>query len=69
MTLAGIAAGAVAAAWVARYVRGQLYAVSPLDASVYLTVAALLAVVAMAACLIPARRAMTIDPIVALRQD
>jgi putative ABC transport system permease protein len=68
MTSAGIAVGAGAAAWVARYLRSQLYAVSPLDVSVYLTVAALLAVVAMAACLIPARRAMSIDPMTALRQ-
>jgi len=69
MTSAGIAVGAGAAAWVARYLRSQLYAVSPLDVSVYLTVAALLAVVAMAACLIPARRAMSIDPMTALRQE
>jgi putative ABC transport system permease protein len=69
MTGAGIAVGAGAAAWVARYLRSQLYAVSPLDVSVYLTVAALLAVVAMAACLIPARRAMAIDPMTALRNE
>jgi putative ABC transport system permease protein len=69
MTLAGIAAGAGTAAWVARYLRSQLYSVSPLDVSVYLGVAALLALVAMAACLIPARRAMAIDPMQALRNE
>jgi len=69
MTLAGIAAGASTAAWVARYLRSQLYAVSPLDISVYLAVAALLALVAMAACWIPARRAMAIDPMTALRNE
>ena len=69
MTGAGIATGAGAAAWMTRYLRSQLYAVSPLDVSVYVTVAALLAVVAMAACLIPARRAMAIDPMTALRNE
>ena len=68
MTLAGLAVGAGSAAWVARYLRSQLYAVSPLDLTVYLAMAALLTVVAVAACLIPMRRAMSTDPMTALRQ-
>jgi putative ABC transport system permease protein len=66
---AGIGVGIVAAAPLARLLRQQLYAVSPLDLSVYAIVAGVLAAVAMAACLIPARRAMRLDPVDALRHD
>lgn len=69
MVVCGIAAGIVAAAWLSRYARTQLYSVSPLDPAVYLEVSALLAVVAIAACLIPARRAASVDPVEALKQE
>ncbi|HWZ32165.1 MAG TPA: ABC transporter permease [Bryobacteraceae bacterium] len=69
VTLIGIVVGAGAAVWLARLIRSQLYAVSPLDPSVYAMVAGLLAIVALAACLIPARRAMRVDPVEALRHD
>jgi putative ABC transport system permease protein len=69
MIVIGIAAGLGAAMWLSRYLRTQLYAVSPLDPSVYVSVAALLAAVAIVACLIPARRAIKIDPTVALRYE
>jgi putative ABC transport system permease protein len=69
VTLIGIATGTAAALLLARLLRSQLYAVSPLDPGVYALVAMLLAIVALAACLIPARRAMRVDPIVALRHD
>ena len=69
MIVIGIAAGLGAAMWLSRYLRTQLYAVSPLDPSVYVSVAALLAVVAIVACLIPARRAIKIGPTVALRYE
>ena len=65
----GIAAGLGAATWLSRYVRTQLYAVSPLDPAVYAGVAALLAAVAIVACVIPARRAAKVDPMVALRYE
>ena len=55
MTAIGIAAGVGGAMWLTRYLRTQLYAASPLDPSVYVTVAALLASVAIVACLIPAQ--------------
>jgi len=61
----GITAGLGAALWLSRYLRTQLYAVSPVDPGVYATVAGLLAAVAIAACLIPARRAAKVDPTVA----
>jgi putative ABC transport system permease protein len=63
------AIGAGAAVWLSRYLRTQLYAVSPLDAGVYAAVAALLAAVALFACLTPTRRATKIDPMVALRYE
>jgi putative ABC transport system permease protein len=69
MVLIGIAIGVAGAAWLARYLEGQLYAVSPFDPRVYATVAGLLALVASAACMIPARRAVSIDPVDALRRE
>ena len=57
-------AGALAGA---RYVENQLFGVAPRDPLTLVGVCAMLFVVAMAACLIPARRAMRVDPAVALR--
>jgi ABC-type antimicrobial peptide transport system permease subunit len=64
--LTGIAAGVSAALWLSRYLRAQLYAVSPLDPTVYAVVAASLGAVAVLACLVPLRRATKVDPTVAL---
>jgi ABC-type antimicrobial peptide transport system permease subunit len=65
----GAAAGAVCAAWLSRLVRAQLFGVAPGDpTTLFLLFAALLAAAA-AASLRPARRAATIDPVVAMRND
>ena len=71
MTLAftGIGIGAATAAWLSRYLKSLLYAVTPLDPAVYAAVAALLAAVAIVACLLPARRALRVNPVDALRQE
>ncbi|HEY3939325.1 MAG TPA: ABC transporter permease [Bryobacteraceae bacterium] len=69
LTTMGIMIGAGAAMWLSRYLRTQLYVVSPLDPGVYAAVAALLAAVAILACLIPARRATKVDPMIALRYE
>ena len=49
--------------------RGFLYGLSPLDPVAYVGTAAVLALAAVAATIIPARRAMTVDPVVALRHE
>jgi len=50
-------------------VASEIYGVRPLDPLVLASVMALLTVVALAACAVPARRAMRVDPIVALRSE
>jgi putative ABC transport system permease protein len=52
-----------------RLLRSQLFGVQPADPLSYVGVAILLSLVALAACYIPARRAASVDPLVALRQE
>jgi predicted permease len=52
-----------------RAVESQLYGVQPMDPLVLVSVLIVLGIVALVACLIPARRASRVDPIVALRQE
>jgi putative ABC transport system permease protein len=47
----------------------MLYGVTSTDPVIFISVTLLLTVIALAACLIPARRAMRIDPMVALRHE
>ena len=65
----GIALGLAGAFLVARLLSSQLYGISPMDFITYISVAILVAIVTLAACYVPARRAMAIDPIIALRYD
>jgi predicted permease len=65
--VAGLAAGLPVAWWCARGFGALFFQVGPTDVSVYLTVAVLLGLVALAAAVAPARRAARVDPVVSLR--
>jgi len=68
-SLAGIAIGLLSAVFVTRSMASQLYGVSPLDPLTYLAVALVMAAVALLACYVPTRRAMRVDPAIALRYE
>lgn len=69
LVLAGTAAGVIAAALVSRLLASVLLDLSPLDPIAYGAVALLITSIALLACLVPARRAAAVDPIVALRYE
>jgi putative ABC transport system permease protein len=69
LTLAGVATGMAAAAAMTQMLGGLLYEVSVTDPAIFLSVPFLLVAVSLLACYIPARRAMRVDPLVALRYE
>ena len=68
-TGAGLGAGALAAWYSTRMLKGFLYGVGPADLVTFATAIAALATVAVAATILPARRVSRIDPAVALRVE
>jgi len=65
----GLILGVIGAVSLQKAVASEVYGVRPLDPLVLASVMALLAIVALAACTVPARRAMRVDPMVALRSE
>jgi predicted permease len=69
LILKGAAAGLGVAFVVTRLMAGFLYGVSPFDPLTFIAVPSFLALVALLACYVPARRAIRVDPMVALRSE
>lgn len=68
-TMIGLIIGLVGAVMLSRYLKTQLYQVSPTDPRAYLVVSLVLMFVAALASYLPARRAARINPIEALRVE
>jgi len=66
---AGVAIGLAGAAFLTRSLSTLLFGVKPLDPATFLIAPLLLSLVAIAACLVPAWRAVRVDPSDALRQE
>jgi putative ABC transport system permease protein len=69
LTLIGIGIGLAGALFLTRLMSSLLFAVSAVDPLTFIAVSVLLAIVSLLACYIPARRAMKVDPMVALRYE
>ena len=69
LVLVGLAAGLCGAWMLSRVLASQLYGISAQDPVTYLTVAAILGAVALAATWLPARRATRVDPMISLRSE
>ncbi len=66
--LAGLAAGAIAAAWIVTFIEGYVYRLSVADPRIWASALALMLATATLGALLPARRASRIDPVKALRE-
>jgi putative ABC transport system permease protein len=69
LAAAGVVAGLVVAVAFTRFLRGFLFQISPTDPVVFLSVSVLLILVSTLAIYVPARRAMRVDPAIALRYE
>jgi putative ABC transport system permease protein len=69
LTLVGLGLGIAGAIGATRLMRGLLYQTQPLDPVTFVSVPVILAVVALLACYLPARRAAKVEPMAALRAE
>jgi putative ABC transport system permease protein len=69
LAVTGAAIGVAAAFWLARAMQSLLFSVSAADPGTFVAVPALMVLVALIACYVPARRAMRVDPVTALRAE
>jgi putative ABC transport system permease protein len=69
LTAAGLVAGTAAAALSTRLLQAQLFNVKPTDPATIAAVAGFIALVAAAACYVPASRATRVDPMIVLREE
>jgi putative ABC transport system permease protein len=67
--VAGLAAGLLASMWLTSTIASQLYGISTRDATTYVAVPLALVIVSAVACVVPARRAATLDPLKILRAN
>jgi ABC-type antimicrobial peptide transport system permease subunit len=69
LAMTGVAIGLTGAAVLTRLLRGMLFGIEPLDAATFSLGATLVLSLAVLACLLPARRAVRVDPVIALRNE
>jgi ABC-type antimicrobial peptide transport system permease subunit len=69
LTLIGVLTGTVATTLSTRLLASFLFGVKPIDLATYISVTILLFLVALVACYLPARRAMLVEPVQALRTE
>ena len=69
LAAAGAMLGAAGAAWLTRLMEGLLFSVSRTDPVTFAAVPIAMVAVAVLACYVPARRAMQVDPVIALRAE